>query len=140
MAPTMLLIMLKSHRWIGLHQDAFGMLRLVINVFSYIVQNFVKMRKKIIEAMNSYNDFLKEFLNKNSPKTQGFLIGFAKFRMHTLASCQMSTKLPQKNCSTNPIAKPSKILLWWLPKWLHHKSEGGRKICLQNRSHWIFFN
>jgi hypothetical protein len=52
----------------------------------------------------------------------------------------MSTKLPQKNCSTNPIAKPSKILLWWLPKWLHHKSEGGRKICLQNRSHWIFFN
>jgi len=87
------------------------MLRLVINVFSYIVQNFVKMRKKKIEAMNSYNDFLKEFLNKNSPKTQGFLIGFAKFRMHTLASCQMSTKLPQKNCSTNPIAKPSKILL-----------------------------
>jgi hypothetical protein len=24
--------------------------------------------------MNSYNDFLKEFLNKNSPKTQGFFL------------------------------------------------------------------
>jgi hypothetical protein len=68
------------------------------------------MRKKF-EAMNSYNDFFKEFLNKNSPKKQGFWTRFAKFRMHTLAGCQMSTKLPQRNCSTYLIAKSSKILL-----------------------------
>jgi hypothetical protein len=49
-----------------------------------------------------------------------------------------STNLPQTNCSTNPIAKSSKILLWWLPKWLHDKSEGGRKTWLQNRSYRIF--